>query len=304
MAHPLSIAQLMPADYKLTEGHMWQVQLARDEKAATPRSRHHLAWANACVVLDIFSLGSPLGWTSAQSYEERFEIIREHFRRQLLDALEIFRREVAAGDVRDPVGNFRKRVQGAMRRHYYDAYAMGRTQSDPYWRGFDWHDLDKVRAWIEREYEYLRGWMRQLRDLLKAGQTLPGNLDYRASLYGNSLRNSYLSGIVDGAHEEDSVTILEGIVKTEHCKVCPDYWGTYTLAEYEALGGPPPMWCEGLTNCKCIVQVNHAMDPDLRYIVDMVKTLGDVETAELPLPLAFWRQENRPTPEEIEAWAK
>jgi len=296
----MRLGQMAPAEWELTPAYDWQMDILFSA-AATPRSSRHLAWANVAVAVDLFSLASPLGWTSEMTHEERFYALQDHFKDQLLDALNVFRAEVDAGNAQ-AVNNFRKRIQGAMRRHYYDAYALGRQQVDPYWKGFTQADLGRVRGWVDREYGYLRGWTAQLRDIIASGKPLPGGLEYRSSLYGNSLRNAYLTGMADGAHEDDSVTIMAGPVKTVHCAVCPDKWGTYTLEEYNALGGPPPMWCEGLSNCKCIVHVNLAMDPALRQVLDLVKTLGDVEDAELPLPLALWRRERPPTEKEMEAW--
>ncbi len=285
------LEQMLEAPLELVEAQAWQVELANDEeRALSDDPAVHLPWANAVVALDLFTLASPMGWKTGQTYDERFYALQAHFQNALADAVSTLRAE-AEGGVRDPVGNFRKRVQAAMRRHYYDAYALGRKQSDPYWGGFDAGNLEAVRGLIETEYAYLRGFCENLRGLLAEGKPLPGTIEVRASMYGASLRNAYQLGIVDGALQGDTISITAGPVKEEHCSICPARWGVYSREQYEALGPPPSNWCEGLSNCKCIVTVQHQVPPEMRQVLDLVKTLGEMEKFQLPQFMERWRGE-------------
>lgn len=290
----MQLEELLPAEWELTPVYPWQLEIADDLTLALSKDEgKHLMWANTVAALDLFSLANPLGWTAGMTREEKFVALQVHFAAQLAEYVETLRQETLSG-VRDPVGNFQKRVQGSMRRHYYDAYVLGRQQSDPYWGGFDAAELEKVRGLVTEEYSFLREFCRQLRAVVKEGQALPGNIDWRTNLYGQSLRRAYQMGIADGAREGDSITISAGPVSTDHCAECPPRWGTYSVQQYEAMGGPPQNWCEGISNCKCIVKVQHQMPPELRHILDLVKTLGELEAVRLPLPLARWRGPEQP----------
>jgi len=274
------------------------LELALGEDAAPDRhieivikdaQAKELLWANTVVAVDLFTLASPMGWKTGQTSDERFWELVAHFQSVLADAVATLQDEW--GKSGDPVGSFRKRVQAAMKRHYYDAYALGRQQSDPYWGGFGSGELGAVRGLIETEYEYLRGFCAELRDLLAQKKDLPGSLETRTGLYGASLRNAYDMGITDGAQPEDTISIRAGPVKEAHCSTCPPRWGTYSLAQYEALGPPPSQWCEGYGNCKCIVTVQHAISPAIRHVLDMVRTLGELLDVQLPRFMEKWRGE-------------
>jgi hypothetical protein len=292
----------------LSQVYPWQSELL-ESGAANPRSKLHPAWASTRAAVDLFTLATPLRWTAGMDAEERFLALQQHMQELLADAVQILKQEVAQGLVKDPVGNWRKRVQGIMRQHYYDGYALGRTQTDPYWSGFTRADLKKVRALIEEEYGYLRKFAAQLRSQVRIGEELTARVDYRMSLYGNSLRNSFQTGETDGAHPQDTVEISPGPVKTQHCAVCPDYWGEYTPEEYESLGGPPPKWCEGMWNCKCVVTIHHWIDPHIRHFLEMAGVidleevdrtfpLGDLASWQASPPLALWRGPELPKEEQ------
>jgi hypothetical protein len=283
------LEQMQAVPLELVEAQAWQLELANDmERALSDDAVVHLPWANAVVAVDLFTLASPIGWKTGQTADERFYALQAHFQGVIADAVATLRAEVGSG-VRDPVGNFRKRVQAGMRRHYYDAYALGRQQSDPYWSGFDAGNLEAVRGLIETEYGYLRSFCENLRALLAGGQPLPGTIEVRASMYGASLRNAYQMGIADGARQGDTISITAGPVKEAHCSTCPSRWGVYSRAQYEALGPPPTNWCEGISNCKCIVTVHHQIAPDVRYTMDLVKTLGELERFRVPGFMEGWR---------------
>lgn len=195
-------------------------------------------------------------WLKYRDPDERYDAMEGSFINEMKGHMETLRRELGAGKAA-ALPSFRKRTQGTMRRHYYDAYSTGRNKSGG--AGLREEDLDKVKGIMQEEYNYLRGFVADLKSRWDEKESIDG-LDFRASLYGKSLRKSFNAGILSEAQAGDTVTISAGSVKTEHCEVCPPKWGSYTLEEYDSIGGDPVSWCEGANRCRCFVSVERGTE--------------------------------------------
>lgn len=208
-----------------------------------------VAVANAICLFDIPAWGG-------RSAEERFQILCDLFLADIDTATERLREALEAKNPQ-AVNSFRKRMQNAIKRYAYRAFEQGALQTNPRWAGFTEENIGLVQEVIQEEYEYLRGFISRVRARLDEEAPMGDRLEWNARLYANSLRKSFHAGVVSQGTEEDTVTVMRGNPRDTSCDACPPRWGIYTMREYLALQPPPPPsnWCEGRSNCHCIVEV-------------------------------------------------
>lgn len=228
----LTIARFAEADIELAE-QMWG----------------EVAVANAILLAYLPSWGG-------RTPEEVFWILRGMFMADIETATERFRVDLA---IKNPqaIPSFRKRMQGAIKRYAYRAFEQGARQTNPAWRGFTEASLSLVRGEIDREFEYLRGFIERVRQVLREKGEISTKLEWNAELYGKSLRRIFHWGTISQGKEEDMVTIERGNPKGTSCRACPPRWGSYSMREFLALQPPPPPanWCLGKSNCWCILTI-------------------------------------------------
>lgn len=197
-------------------------------------------------------------WRRGGTPAERFTLLQEQMRTEILDATGKLREDLSrvdAGTTKDwiAVESFAKRIRGSINRSYYLAYQFGRETTNPAWPGFTQQDLTAVRTVIESEYEFLRGFTADLRAQLRRGDPLTGRLEWRADLYGKSLTKAFQMGLAAGDNPQDLIIITPGPNHDTHCQVCPTHWGTWTREQYDRFDPPmpPANRCEGMGNCHC-----------------------------------------------------
>lgn len=116
-------------------------------------------------------------------------------------------------------------------------------------------DISIINQMIAEAYRFFRGYARRLAE---EGIDYLNNTEWRTNMYARYLRRFFLQGKISTVNpREDLIEIVEGVVRTEHCSVCPPRWGKWTLEEYNAFdpSGPPPNWCEGFDNCACSLRI-------------------------------------------------
>jgi len=113
-------------------------------------------------------------------------------------------------------------------------------------------ELGLISAYLEENRVYF---IRFASDLIEYGIDYAKRGFWRAGQYVKYLRRFFLLGVTARADPvTDLIRISHGESATP-CSECPPRWGTYTVDEYSAMGGPPPNWCEGWDNCTCHVEV-------------------------------------------------
>jgi hypothetical protein len=200
----------------------------------------------------LLALQSP--WRGITDPDKRYGSMETSFVKEMKSHLETLRSELGEGKS-TATQSFGQRARGTMRRHHYEAYRTGRNKSGH--AGLRENDLAAAKKILAGEYSYLRGFAADLRAKWDKDGNIDGT-DYRASMYGTSLRRAFNAGITSELADDDVIVISEGAVETEHCAECPPRWGSYTPAEFADIGGNPVDWCEGFTRCKCIVSVEKA----------------------------------------------
>jgi hypothetical protein len=194
--------------------------------------------------------------------QELYDWVLENYDRELFAALEIWFQDVE----QDPVlaaALFQQKYNVAIERAGSRSYMAGKQRDAEdeddaiaiALLGFTVADFNEIRRLIADNQEFFNGFAQTLAE---EGEDYSGRAAWRTSLYDSYLRRFLLAGVGSMADPEtDLIEILEGVVETHHCDVCPPKWNKlYTFAEYEALGPPPPNWCEGFDLCKCDVIVH------------------------------------------------
>ena len=113
-------------------------------------------------------------------------------------------------------------------------------------------EIALIYSYVNENTDHFIGFSR---DLIEYGIDYAKRGFWRAGQYVKYLRRFFLLGVTEMADPVTDLIRLSHGGSEEPCVECPPRWGTYTVDEYRAMGGPPPNWCVGWDNCTCHVEV-------------------------------------------------
>jgi len=110
-------------------------------------------------------------------------------------------------------------------------------------------EINRILRLVREDESYFNKFMGVLKE---EGESYT-RADWRTKLYVPALRRVYDEGRFSTADEaEDLIVFLEGVVKTEHCEICPTMWDKpMTFKRLRELGGHSSAWCLGSHRCSC-----------------------------------------------------
>jgi len=181
----------------------------------------------------------------------------DNYEEELLSALDLWHMDVEEERIAAEM-TFRRQYQDALRRAAVRSFVAGKQEEEASnleeataialmlltaW------EINRILRLVREDESYFNKFMTVLKDEGE-GYT---RADWRTKLYVPALRRMYDEGRFSTADEaEDLVVFLEGVVKTEHCEICPTMWNKpMTFKRLRELGGHSSSWCLGGNNCAC-----------------------------------------------------
>jgi len=191
---------------------------------------------------------------------ELYDWVMAEYETQLFTSLDIWSDQVD-DDAEAAALELESRYKTALSRAASRAYLAGKQRDAEDKKdalaiaaiAFTLAELQRIENLIKENNAFFREFTETLTEL---GQDYEGRASWRLGLYSKVLRRFFLMGVTAMAEAGDMIEIVEGAVQTEHCEECPPRYGTYTVEEYNELGGPPPNWCSGHDACVCGIIVH------------------------------------------------